>query len=875
MKKIRSPRIILSFLSFICLFSLPVYADFPFRDHRYNSFKTLEPNKEGDIIFIGNSITNMMNWNELFGGNPNIKNRGTSGAFTQEILNNLESMIAGNPSKIFLMIGTNDLGSEGSFYTPDAVAYRIKKILERIREERPEAEVYFQSILPSNAGLRTVEKIETVNKDIEEWIKSNPGYKINYVDLYSLLFENGDLKNTVKAPLEDNFSFDGLHLTWKGYQAWANAIKDLVGYEPVGNDDCINLWGDLRSSNGMRTTYFGVFPIEDNDILLLGDELINGGEWAELLGSSDFKNRGFGWGFPGVSIENISSIIDPVFKGNKDRGITKNNPKATVLYMGVSNILKGDSISAIKSKYREIITEIKDAAPYTKIFIMTLAPLGSDKENLAPLVKDLNNELFALQKEEEGVSMIDLYSALLDGDERNEMFFTGKASPYLNGFGYSIAAETIAEAVNKELGTSYTALNYNNALENLNRYNNLTDLYNKSYIVFDNANSVVPYRIPAIAKSKDGNLIAVSDYRYSKADIGMAKNGKLDLRYRIKDAATGKWGDVKTLAAARGEGETNFAFGDPCIVADRESERILVTSCNGNVSFPKGTAENHQGIAAFWSEDGGKTWSEYIEIGNQFAELLNKRSDGPVNAFFIGSGKISQSSKIKAGDFYRIYCAALVRINDGKTKVNYVFYSDDFGKNWNLLGDIDDCPIPYGADEPKTEELPDGSVLISSRISGGRFYNVFDYQDVAEGKGKWLEMATSDATVNGIKASSNACNGETLLVPVIRNSDGEETYLLLQSVPMNTEGRRANVGINYKDLKSLDNIYTPANIARDWDGYYEVSPYSSGYSTMTLDKETGIEFLFEENNYNGGYDIIYRNLSLDDITNGKYIFRNN
>lgn len=395
-------------------------------------------------------------------------------------------------------------------------------------------------------------------------------------------------------------------------------------------------------------------------------------------------------------------------------------------------------------------------------------------------------------------------------------------------------------------------------------------ILNDGFIVFDNANSEVPYRIPAIAETLGGDIIVVADYRYSKADIGMAKNGKLDLKYRIKDGKTGEWGEVKTLAQAFGEGDENFAFGDPCIVADRESDLVLVTSCSGNVSFPKGTHENHQGWARFYSEDGGKTWSNYEEIGDQVFDILDKRADGEINAFFIGSGKITQSPSIKVSDYYRIYCSALVRVNDGKTKVNYVFYSDDFGKNWNLLGDVDDCPIPNGADEPKVEELPDGSVLVSSRISGGRLFNIFRYEDAKEGRGKWGEMSVSDKNVNGIFASSNACNGEIVCLPVVRNSDGDSTHLLLQSVPMNEDGKRANVGINYKELKSEKDFDSPSSLAKDWDGKFEVTPLSSAYSTMVVKSNGDLAFLYEENESNGGYDIIYKNITIEELTDGKY-----
>lgn len=391
------------------------------------------------------------------------------------------------------------------------------------------------------------------------------------------------------------------------------------------------------------------------------------------------------------------------------------------------------------------------------------------------------------------------------------------------------------------------------------------------FVVFDNAGSEIPYRIPAIAKNFDGDLIAVADYRYSKADIGMVKNGKLDLRYRIMDGANGEWSDIGTLASAFGEDEDNIAFGDPCIVADRESDIILVISCMGNVSFPKGTHENHQGVARFYSLDGGKSWSEFEDIGNQFLTQLDKRSDGEVRAFFMGSGKITQSKIIKKDKYFRIYGALLVKVQDG-TLVNYVFYSDDFGANWNLLGDIDDCPVPYGADEPKVEELPNGDIVISSRISGGRAVNIFHFNDLLEATGKWDEMTVSNNEVNGIIASANACNGELLLVPVINNVTKAKEYLLLQSVPMDENGKRAKVGINYKILSDPTDYANSIELAKNWDGHYVVTPESSAYSTMVLDKNNDIAFFFEENGYNGGYDMVLSILSIEEITNGLFSF---
>lgn len=393
--------------------------------------------------------------------------------------------------------------------------------------------------------------------------------------------------------------------------------------------------------------------------------------------------------------------------------------------------------------------------------------------------------------------------------------------------------------------------------------------------VTDNEHPVVN-RIPAIATAKNGTVIAVSDYRYSGADIGMSSSadGKIDLRYSISKDNGQTWSEVMTLAVAKGyaygkeTGDSlNAAFGDPCIVADRESDRVLVLSCSGMVSFPNGQRTNHQGIARFYSEDGGETWGTAEDISESIYSQFDKRLDGPVRAMFVGSGKISQSSVIKVGEYYRLYCAVLVKLGNG-SNVNFVLYSDDFGGSWTVLGDVNDSPVPSGGDEPKADELPDGSVIISSRANGGRIYNIYRYTDSKAAAGSWSTSVFSGAGNNGTVAQGNSCNGEILFVPVIRNSDGKKMFLALQSVP--TGPGRANVGIYYKGLEGPAAYATPAAIAADWEGCHKASSMGSAYSTMTWQNDNTLGFLFEESTYGKDYTIVYKNYTIEYLTDEAY-----
>ena len=397
-----------------------------------------------------------------------------------------------------------------------------------------------------------------------------------------------------------------------------------------------------------------------------------------------------------------------------------------------------------------------------------------------------------------------------------------------------------------------------------------------SFDVFPTLTSqAIPYRIPAIATASNGDIIAVADYRHSRADIGMANNGRIDLRARISKDNGKTWGDIFDIICGQGAqspDSMHVGFGDPCIVADRESSRVLVISCSGNVSFPAGQRHCHQGIAHFYSDDYGVNWSEPVDRSESIYAQFDNTSHGPVRAMFVGSGKISQSQYIKVGDYYRIYCAVLVKNVNG-THVNFVLYSDDFGGQWTVLGGGEVSPIPGGGDEPKADELPDGSVIISSRTTGGRYFNIFTYTDSKKAEGSWGTSQFSGNNNNGTTAVSNSTNGEIMFVPARRKADDKKVYLALQSVPLGSG--RANVGIYYKELETLADFISPQAFAADWNGRHQASYLSSAYSTMTLQKDNNIGFLYEEDTYGtngGGYTIVYKNYSIEYITDSTYIY---
>ncbi|MBR6691638.1 MAG: exo-alpha-sialidase [Bacteroidaceae bacterium] len=438
----------------------------------------------------------------------------------------------------------------------------------------------------------------------------------------------------------------------------------------------------------------------------------------------------------------------------------------------------------------------------------------------------------------------------------------------------STTAKSVAVSSQKENSLSFTVTSGSNM------FANTTGFYatiaraaaevEESQNIFVTNKGGIPYRIPAIAMASNGDLIAVADYRHSGADIGVVNNGRIDLLARISKDNGATWGERFAIVEGKGSSSPDFmhvGFGDPCIVADRESSRVLVLSCAGNVSFQSGTRNNHQNIARFYSEDNGATWSEPVDIAESIYSKWDYSTQGPVMAMFVGSGKIHQSRYVKVGNYYRLYCAVLLK-NKNATYTNFVLYSDNFGDSWEVLGGVDTAPIPDGADEPKVEELPNGNVVVSSRCNGGRHFNIFTFTDAKAAQGSWGTRATSNSSVNGVVALGNSTNGEIMIFPAIRNEDNAETWIALQSLPFGSG--RANVGIYYKELENESDYNTPANFAKDWDGRHQASYLGSAYSTMCFQKDSTIAFLYEEETFGAGYTIVYKNYSIETITKGAY-----
>lgn len=366
------------------------------------------------------------------------------------------------------------------------------------------------------------------------------------------------------------------------------------------------------------------------------------------------------------------------------------------------------------------------------------------------------------------------------------------------------------------------------------------------------------FRIPALTQTKDGKLIAVTDLRYDHAaDVGEfgGSTHRVDLVMKHSTDFGLTWSDTGNV----GVNLTNvpvpveYGCGDAAIVADRDSNEVLIIHVRGSVSYHGGK----QSVYKLRSNDGGVTWDP-LDI----TDAIYGMNTAEWQRLFITSGKIHQSRYIKTGKYYRIYAAPLIA-GFGNT----VLYSDDFGDTWQVLGrDATARPTPQG-DEAKVEELPDGRVILLSRRSNGRWCNIFTYTNKDTGLGSW----ESDGPKWLNKGNDGGTNGEILILKAVRVSDKTPATIALLSFPK-TSGRN-DVTIFWRMIE--DNIsLTDFADGTKWQEKL-IKPGDSAYSTMILQSDNRIGFLYEADGIptahnSKGYIIRYESLPISAITGGEY-----
>ena len=220
------------------------------------------------------------------------------------------------------------------------------------------------------------------------------------------------------------------------------------------------------------------------------------------------------------------------------------------------------------------------------------------------------------------------------------------------------------------------------------------------------------YRIPALAVSPRGTILAFSERR-----IGLADHAQNDIVLRRSEDGGKTWQPEQVLVD-----EGSDSLNDPCVIV-LTSGRILLRYTR----FPQGVhtyqskemqiAEPGYGGAKnvrmylIWSDDDGRTWSAPREVTRQMRRETAIAVGSPGTGLQLSRGSHSGRIIFPNYEFHPV--------GNGRTRtLNSISYSDDGGKTWQLSGPIDNGPDPGYGGEAQIVELADGSILMSARSEG-------------------------------------------------------------------------------------------------------------------------------------------------------------
>jgi lysophospholipase L1-like esterase len=174
-----------------------------------------------------------------------------------------------------------------------------------------------------------------------------------------------------------------------------------------------------------RKSIYEALPDEENEIIFLGDSIIDDGEWGELFKDLKIKNRGI----PGDRTDGVLKRIQEVVSSAPDK---------IFLMIGYNDLSRRVEIVDIVANYKKILQTIRSQSPRTKIYIQSVLPVkyaaykGKVKNYK---VRELNKELKQLSKTF-NATYIDLFSEFCDSDAQLHDDFAGKDGLHLNGKAY-------------------------------------------------------------------------------------------------------------------------------------------------------------------------------------------------------------------------------------------------------------------------------------------------------------------------------------------------------------------------------------------------------------------------------------------------------
>jgi len=183
--------------------------------------------EKNQIVLIGDCLIENLDIGKQHNG-LSIYNNGISGDTTELLISTLyKRAIKYKPKKLFISIGSNDMGFEKS--SVKDIYDNIITIVEEVKKRSKETEIHIVSVIPVNPAImdyinreyvdsRDNHEISMLNYYLKNYVRKN---KLKYVDITKYL------KNDFEQ-LNLDYTLDGFHLNEIGYNVVSEQIKIYI-----------------------------------------------------------------------------------------------------------------------------------------------------------------------------------------------------------------------------------------------------------------------------------------------------------------------------------------------------------------------------------------------------------------------------------------------------------------------------------------------------------------------------------------------------------------------------------------------------------------------------------------------------------------------
>jgi len=183
--------------------------------------------EKNQIVLIGDCLIENLDIGKHYNG-LSIYNNGISGDTTELLISTLyKRAIKYKPKKLFISIGSNDMGFEKS--SVKDIYDNIITIVEEVKKRSKDTEIHIVSVIPVNPAIidyinreyvdsRDNHEISMLNYYLKNYVRKN---KLKYVDITKYL------KNDFEQ-LNLDYTLDGFHLNEIGYNVVSEQIKIYI-----------------------------------------------------------------------------------------------------------------------------------------------------------------------------------------------------------------------------------------------------------------------------------------------------------------------------------------------------------------------------------------------------------------------------------------------------------------------------------------------------------------------------------------------------------------------------------------------------------------------------------------------------------------------